>query len=178
MKRLIMALISLCLLFIGVVILFFNLFPIKYTVDIKRCANEYNVPSYIVASVINVESRFEADARSHADAMGLMQLKLGTAKDMAKNTNILVDEINVFDTDINIKLGTKYIAYLLEMFDGNEVNALASYNWGLQNVKDWIGAGNMDQDGTIINIPVRETEMYIRKYMVCKFVYRDVYRLR
>lgn len=178
MKRFLIITIILGIIFVGLFITFFTLFPMKYTAEIKRYASKYGLPAYLVASVINVESGYRVDARSQADAMGLMQLKLSTAKDMARGTDIVVDESNIYDKDINIELGSKYIAYLLDMFDGNEINALASYNWGLQNVKDWIAGGNVDENGTIKNIPVRETKMYLKKYNVCKYVYRDIYRLK
>ena len=165
-------------LFVGLFITFFLLFPIKYTAEIKRYASTYGLPSYLVASVINVESGYRVDARSYANAMGLMQLKLSTAEDMARGTDIVVGENTIYDKDINIELGSKYIAYLLDMFNGNEVNALASYNWGLQNVKDWISKGNVNESGTITNIPIRETKMYLKKIKVCKYIYRDIYGLR
>ncbi len=178
MKRLLIVAIFLGALFLGLLIIFFSLFPIKYTAEIKRYSSMYGLPAYVVASVINVESGYRVDARSHADAMGLMQLKLSTAQDMSRNTSVVVDENTIYDKDVNIELGSKYIAYLLDMFEGNEVNALASYNWGLQNVKEWMAKGNVDKDGTIKNIPVKETKMYLKKYKVCKYIYRDIYRLR
>ena len=178
MKRWIIALIILIVFFIGLVAVFFRLFPIKYINEIKVYSSKYGLKEYVVASVINIESGYNEKAVSHAGAMGLMQLKLSTANDMARNTDIIITEDNIFDVDINIEMGCKYIAYLLKMFDGNEVNALASYNWGLQNVKDWISTGNVDSNGTIIGIPVRETEMYLKKYKFCKYIYSSVYGLR
>lgn len=178
MKKIIVAVVILCVLLLGVVVVFLNLFPLRYTDEIKKYASMYGLPPYMVASIINIESGYRVDAKSYADAMGLMQLKLSTAKDMAVGTKIVVDKNNIFDIDINIELGSKYMAYLLDMFEGNEINALASYNWGLQNVKDHIRAGNRDDQGTIINIPVRETKMYIKKYNVCKYIYRDMYGLK
>ena len=178
MKRVVIVSIVLVIFFIGLVTVFFRLFPLKYTAEIRKYASKYGLKDYMVASVINIESGFDKNAESYAGAMGLMQLKLSTASDMARNTDIVITNDNIYDVDINIEMGCKYIAYLLKMFDGNEVNALASYNWGLQNVKDWIGAGNVDKNGTITEIPVRETEMYLKKYKVCKYIYSSVYALR
>lgn len=160
---------------IGFISLIFIRFPKKYMSTIEKYAIENNLPIYMVASVINIESGFNEMSLSHAGAMGLMQLKLSTASDMAKILGVKVDKVNIFDTELNIMLGTKYLAYLLEMFDGNETNALVAYNWGLQNVKDWIMDGNVTETGTITNIPVRETRNYLKKYRLNRFVYKNLY---
>lgn len=157
--------------------MFFVLFPKKYVDMVEKYAKENNLPTYMVLSIINIESRFKEYACSSAGAMGLMQLKLSTAMDMANLLGVTVDEATIFDSNTNIRLGTKYISYLLEMFDGNETNALASYNWGLQNVKDWMRAGNVDDVGTITNIPVGETRGYLKKYAVSRWVYKYIYRM-
>jgi len=161
---------------IGIILLFLFLFPKKFVDEISKYSREFNLNDYMVASVINIESRYDSSAISSAGAMGLMQLKMTTALDMANILGIEIDEKLVYDVDINIRLGTKYLSYLLDMFDGNETNALASYNWGLQNVKDWMAEGNIDESGTIINIPVKETNNYLKKYKVNRFVYKNIYR--
>ena len=66
--------------------------------------------------------------------------------------------------------------YILDYYDGNVINALASYNWGLNNVNNWLGKGNLDENGTIANIPVEETKNYIKKYNSNKFVYKNIYK--
>lgn len=155
--------------------IFFAFFPKKYFDKADKYAKECNLPTYMVLSIINIESRFKPSAHSSAGAMGLMQLKLSTAMDMANLLGITVDEVSFFDEDTNIRLGAKYMSYLLEMFEGNETNALASYNWGLQNVKDWMSAGNVDTSGTITNVPVKETKIYLKKYRLNRWVYKNIY---
>ncbi len=159
----------------GMLVTFFACFPRKYMDVVDKYANEYNLPTYMVMSVINIESGFNPTARSSAGAMGLMQLKLSTAKDMANGLGVEVDEVGIFDVDLNIMLGTKYLAYLLELFDGNETNALASYNWGLQNVRDWMSAGNVDASGTVTNIQVKETRDYLKRYGLNRFIYKNLH---
>lgn len=177
MKRVVIISSGLIIFFATIIIVFFLLFPRKYIDEINKYSAKYNLPSYMVASIINIESGYDAMAHSNADAMGLMQLKLTTAMDMARGTGIDVDSVSIYDKDINIMLGCKYMSYLLDVFDGNETNALASYNWGLTNVKGWIASGNRDEGGTIENIPVRETREYLKKYKLNRFVYKNIYRL-
>ena len=130
----------------------------------------------MVASVINIESSYRKDSVSNAGAIGLMQLLPSTAFDMAARLDMELTEEDLFNEEINIKIGCFYLSYLLEMFDNNITNTLCAYNWGLNNVKNWIIDGNVDESGTIINIPVKETKDYIGKFAVNKFVYKNIYK--
>ncbi len=158
-----------------IVVIIISMFPRKYVDEINMYAKEFSIPRYMLASVINIESGYKVDAESRAKAKGLMQLKLSTARDMANDLDLEINEESIFDTGINIRLGAKYLRYLLDMFDGNITNALASYNWGLGNVREWIGGGNVNSNGEIINIPVRETRDYLSRYKVNSFIYKNLY---
>ena len=141
---------------------------------IKKYSSMFNLDSSVVASVINIESSYDVNAVSKAGAMGLMQLMPSTAEDVAKKLNI--DKYDLFNPEDNIEFGCFYIRYLLDMFNDNLVNALCAYNWGLNNVKLWINKGNVDDSGTIINIPVKETSRYITKFNHSFYVYSKIYR--
>src|SRR5699024_9393192 len=51
------------------------------------------------------------------------------------------DNNDLYDPETNIKIGTSYLAYLIELYDGNIVLALTAYNAGLGNVEKWIKDG-------------------------------------
>ena len=88
-----------------------------------------------------------------------------TAEDVAKKAGIELTEENIFEPDININLGTKYIAQLVEKYECLEV-ALAAYNAGSGNVDKWIKNGTIKADGSDIeNIPFKETNTYVRKIL-------------
>lgn len=158
-----------------VVILFFAMFPRKYNDLIDKYANEYNLDKYLIASVINIESGYDSNSVSKAGAMGLMQILPSTAFDIAGRIGIEIEKNDLFDEEINIHLGAFYLRYLLDLFDGNIDNTLSAYNWGLSNVKNWINEGNIDDTGTITNIPVSETSNYLKKFKANKFVYKNIY---
>ena len=158
-----------------VVILFFAMFPRKYNDLIDKYANEYNLDKYLIASVINIESGYDSNSVSKAGAMGLMQILPSTAFDIAGRIGIEIEKNDLFDEEINIQLGAFYLRYLLDLFDGNIDNTLSAYNWGLSNVKNWINEGNIDDTGTITNIPVSETSNYLKKFKANKFVYKNIY---
>lgn len=157
------------------IVIFFLCFPKKYQNEIKEYSGIYGLDRYLVASVINIESSYDKEAVSSAGAMGLMQLLPSTAQDVGRRVGKDIVEEDLFDEKTNIELGCYYLSYLLKMFDGNITNVLCAYNWGLQNVKEWIDKGNVDEAGTIINIPVKETRDYIGKYRLNRFIYKNIY---
>lgn len=156
--------------------LILNFFPRKYKLEIEYFAEEYNLSSVLVASVINIESGYDENAVSSAGAVGLMQLLPDTAFDCANRLGMDIDKEELFDKNINIHLGCFYLRYLLDLFDGNLINSLCAYNWGYGNVRNWLSLGNVDKDGTITNVPVEETRNYLKKYQVCSWFYEKIYK--
>jgi soluble lytic murein transglycosylase len=77
------------------------------------------------------ESVFDPRARSRSDALGLMQLKLGTAADMARLArDTAPTEATLFDPERNVRYGARYLARLLRRFEGSVAAALSAYNAG------------------------------------------------
>jgi len=85
----------------------------------------------LLFAVAYQESRFDPRARSRSDALGLMQLKLGTAADMAKLArDPAPTESALFDPETNVRYGARYLARLLGRCDGSVAAALSAYNAG------------------------------------------------
>jgi soluble lytic murein transglycosylase-like protein len=85
----------------------------------------------LLYAVVMQESRFEPRARSRSDALGLMQLKLGTAADMAKLArDPKPTETALFDPERNVRYGSRYLAGLLRRCEGSVAAALCAYNAG------------------------------------------------
>ncbi len=166
------------LLVVGMVLLFFAMFPRKYKEEITKYSNEFNLPTYMVASVINIESGYDKFSTSKVGAKGLMQLLPTTAEDCAMRMGITIQEGDLENEDINIRLGCFYLRYLLDRYDGNIINTLSAYNWGYGNVNDWIDMGNIDANGSVINIPVEETQNYLTKYRLNEWIYKFVYQYK
>ena len=151
-----------------------KLYKKEYSEYVSKYAEEYNVEENLIYALIKAESNFNANAVSHQNAKGLMQLMQSTAQDLANRSQINLTKDNILDPDININLGTQYISSLLTKYDSIEV-ALAAYNAGSGNVDKWIKNGTIKSDGSDIeNIPYKETNTYVRKIMRDYKIYNDI----
>jgi len=117
--------------------------------------------------VIDQESKFEADAKSSAGAIGLMQLQPATAKGIAIRTGgskfVLSD---LYNPEINVRYGAWYLHHLLQKY-GDERLALAAYNAGQENVDRWRA------EGKTVQFP--ETRAYVARVERLKGIYRRAY---
>ncbi len=109
---------------------------------------KYGLPAGLLSSVAATESGGDPFAESKAGAKGLFQFMPGTAKDMGLKGR------DVFDPHKSADAAGRYLRFLLDATGGDLEKALASYNWGLGNVKK----KGMD------NLP-SETRNYVPKVM-------------
>lgn len=89
-------------------------------------SQRHEVPIETLAGVARVESNFNPDARSHANAHGIMQIRWPlTAKHLGVRR---VSEL--YNPCVNIDIGAGYLAELLARYNGNSTLAIAAYNYG------------------------------------------------
>ncbi len=119
-----------------------------------------------VFGLVRQESRFIADARSHAGASGLMQLMPATAKWVADKLGMTsFRQTLVNDLDVNISLGTYYMRYVLDLLDNQPVLASAAYNAGPGRARAWRADEEMEAAIYSETIPFNETRDYVKKVM-------------
>lgn len=141
------------------------LYKKEYSEYVSKYSKEYGVEENLIYALIKAESNFNKEAVSNKNAQGLMQLMYSTAEDVAKQNGIELSEENILEPEINIKIGTKYLATLLEKYECKEI-AIAAYNAGSGNVDKWIENGIIKADGSDIEkIPFKETNNYVRKIL-------------
>jgi soluble lytic murein transglycosylase len=131
----------------------------------------------LLAALIWQESRFDADARSRSNALGLMQLLLGTARDALGGAPRAVPaESSLFDPALNTRAGTRYLAGLLVRFKGMLPAALAAYNIGPARISPrWIGLSRTRGDALFCELVVYpETEDYVKKILATRGAYREL----
>jgi soluble lytic murein transglycosylase len=107
-----------------------------------------------------------------------MQLLLSTARRVASNDATLSGVLreDLFDPDVNIRLGVAYLAELAQRFGNNEVLMLAGYNAGEQAAERWRARfGDLAPDEFIEQISYRETRDYVKKVLRNYRNYRRLY---
>nr|WP_256669850.1 transglycosylase SLT domain-containing protein [Pseudomonas sp. OIL-1] len=150
-------------------------FPLAYQQPITQQARARQLNPTWVYAITRQESGFMEDARSHAGAIGLMQLMPGTARETARRFGIALNNPNdVLMPERNIALGTAYLAQLHEQFQGNRVLASAAYNAGPGRVRQWTrGVDKLPADIWIENIPFDETRQYVQSVLSYAVIYGD-----
>jgi len=96
----------------------------------SAAAASYGLPETLLLAVARGESDFDSDARSRANAHGVMQIQWpGTAQHLGIHR---LSEL--YDPCTNIDAGARYLAELMQRFDGNLHLALAAYNYGPERI--------------------------------------------
>ena len=156
-----------------------RLYPSYYWDEIAAAARAAQVDPYLVLSVIRQESYFNADAVSHAGAMGLMQIMPQTGRELARTLGVRpFDRRQLFDPGVSIQLGTRFLSDQMRSFaargEGPEFPlVLAAYNAGPLVAQRWLERFPLeDQDAFVERIPYRETRMYVKKVLKNLAIYR------
>ena len=151
-----------------------TLFPRPYWDLIEREAKRQGLDPYLVAALIRQESRFEQGAVSSAGARGLMQLMPATARRLAGAPRLPPDRLH--DPELNIRLGTRFLAELLRRFDGNLEKTVAGYNAGGTRVEGWASQGAYAEPAEFVeSIPVTQTREFVYTVLRNYRFYRDLY---
>ena len=142
-------------------------YPLRYEAIVRGHARNYDLDPSLLAAVIYTESKFNANARSQAGAIGLMQLLPDTAQGIAVRTGgstFVVSDLYV--PELNVRYGAWYLRHLLDRY-GDERTALAAYHAGQGNVDEW------RKEGVGIQFP--ETRSYVDKVEEVKTIYAETY---
>lgn len=152
-------------------------YPLTNWQNIKMWARARNLDAYQVAGLIRQESVFNPSAKSKANAYGLMQLLVPTARTVARKYGSATTEINgetLFQPALNIELGTAYMRDQLDKFGRIEFLAVA-YNAGPGRVPQWQATLPPEMDEFVEAIPFRETKGYVQGVIRNAAQYRRLY---
>ncbi len=164
----------LSLLFLVVLVAARAFYPVKYRDAVDKYSAEFGLDPSLLYAVIRVESGFRAGARSAVGASGLMQIMPRTGSWAASQLGIRYSDDCLLDPETNIRIGAFYLRHLLDQFDGDLTTALAAYNGGLRNVREWIQMGGK---WPLVPGDIRfaETRKFIKKVSRDIKVYRLLY---
>jgi len=142
-------------------------YPIVFKKQVLQHAQRNKIQAAWVYGVLRQESAYMTDARSHAGALGLMQLMPRTARSEARRLKLPLRNKNaILNVDKNIRLGTAHLKRVLDINKGHHVLATASYNAGVHRVTSWLPESKtVPADIWIETIPFKETRKYVKRVM-------------
>jgi membrane-bound lytic murein transglycosylase MltF len=150
----------------------------------KKYGDQYDFDWLMLAALAFQESKIDQNRRSHAGAVGVMQVLPTTAKD--KNINIA----DIEKIDPNIHAGSKYLRFMMDRyFDDPKIDrlnrgllAFASYNAGpakISKLREEAAAMGLDPNIWFRNVEVvaakrigRETVNYVSNIFKYYLAYR------
>lgn len=140
------------------------IFPRPFYPIVREAAKQHNVSLELIYSIMRQESAFNPQARSPADAFGLMQLLPEVAAKTAQSLGIEYNSPeDLYLPEINIPLGAAFINQLWKRHQGKFIPAAAAYNASEQAFNGWMQTRYQGNTLEFIeDIPYQETRGYIR----------------
>ena len=153
-------------------------YPRDYSDLVSHNAALNGLSEGLVYALIRAESGFAAAIKSHAGAIGLMQMMPATAKMTAREKGEFNPQ-RLTIPEYNIRLGTKHLNDLMKEHDGDVVDMAAAYNAGSGALGRWKKSyKGLDKDEFIESIPYNETRDYVKKVYASAATYRQLYGLK
>lgn len=130
----------------------------------------------LVYAIMREESGYRPEVLSVSGARGLLQLMPSTAEVLHTGLDREgFDPDDLFLPEVNIELGSVYLAELLDRFDGRASAAIASYNAGPEAVSRWLTGNPRDDDEWVEAIPYDQTRRYVKRVLRSVEAYRVLY---
>ena len=150
-------------------------FPPAFDTFVARETTANGIPRSLAWAIMREESDFYPEVKSPANAYGLMQLIVPTARGVASGTPYGWNEDALKRPEVSIALGTKLLAGLRASF-ANRALAIAAYNGGAGAVGRWVAARPAeDFDLWVEEIPWDETRGYIKRVLASEAAYAFLY---
>jgi soluble lytic murein transglycosylase len=151
-------------------------FPVPYKAIVEGAASRQGLEPSLVYAVMREESAFDPEAASTADAFGLMQLILPTARVAAKGTGLPSDRRALFRPRVNVELGSRTLARYQKAFPENPLLGIPAYNAGPNRARAWLTARpSADFDLWVELIPFVETRRYTKRVLSSRATYAFLY---
>ncbi len=153
-------------------------YPRAFPKLVMENAQKYGINPYLLWALMTVESSYNPDSLSTADALGLLQVIPRTG---LKTAIMLGDEdfgpFDLLEEDIAIEHGAFYFSRLVRKFRGQELFAIAGYNGGPHRVGDWIDmrGSTMPMDEFVEEIPFNQARLYVKKVLRFLSLFMRIY---
>ena len=138
----------------------------------------FAIDQALIFAFIRQESGFNAKAKSHVGARGLMQLMPRTASYVAGDRSLRHSDRNrLFDPEFNVELGQKYVDHLLktDIVNGDLFKLAVAYNAGPGNLSKWLKRIRHNDDPLLFieSLPSRETRIFVERVLSNFWIYRE-----
>ena len=151
-------------------------YPLNYWDIIVQESRARSLDPYQVAGLIRQETVFITRARSSANAYGLMQVLVPTARLTARKYGVgrEITAESLFEPRLNIQLGTAYLRDQIDKFGRIEYVA-AAYNAGPGRAVSWKASLPFEIDEWAEAVPFKETRGYIQGVVRNRLQYLRLY---
>lgn len=135
--------------------------PLDLATRIHGAARDAGVDPVLAFGLVDTESSFRRTVVSWAGAVGYTQVMPATARWMEPG----VQRADLFQTELNLKLGFEYLAYLLEYYEGDVRLALTAYNRGPGTVDNLLEQGRDPENGYADRVLGTETRRGLLRFL-------------
>lgn len=152
-------------------------YPEAYKREIAAASESAQISPWLLLGLAREESAFDKDALSWAGAQGLCQIMPSVGVESAERLKIKhVDNETLFEPEINTLIAADYWARDLKAL-GHPLFAIAAYNGGQSNVKNWIKQNTKPfaLDVFVEQIPFPQTRDYVKKVTGAWITYAWIY---
>ena len=151
-------------------------YPLAHWDIIVQESKARNLDPYQVAGLIRQETIFTTRARSGANAFGLMQVLVPTARLTARKYGVSreITAESLYEPRLNIQLGTAYLKDQIDKFGRIEYVA-AAYNAGPGRAVQWRASLPLEMDEWAEAVPFKETRGYVQGVVRNRLQYLRLY---
>lgn len=152
-------------------------YPIRYRFDLLKYSKLRGIDPRFLLAIMKQESVFGPQAKSPAAARGLLQLTYDTALKYSRRSGFRrIKSADLYRPDVNIAIGSFYIAKLEKEFGGLYEAVAASYNGGEDNSARWLKRSRPKNPAIFVSeIGFSETKKYVLKVMNNYRIYKELY---
>jgi soluble lytic murein transglycosylase len=149
-------------------------YPRAFAAYITKNTRANQLPEALQLAIMREESAFSPRIESFANAVGLTQMLVKTARRFSDGAPVTRETL--LDPAKNLELGARFLGFLWKRFDGAAPLAIAGYNAGEAAVDRWLGErGDLDMDEFMETIPYDETRNYTKRVLASYFAYSWLY---
>ncbi|HEY7376474.1 MAG TPA: transglycosylase SLT domain-containing protein [Polyangia bacterium] len=149
-------------------------YPRAFPALVAKNTKANQLPEALQLAIMREESAFSPRIESFANAIGLTQMLVKTARRFANGANVTRELLQ--DPAKNLEIGSRFLGFLWKHFDAAAPLAIAGYNAGEAAVDRWLGErGDLAMDEFMETIPYDETRNYTKRVLASYFTYSWLY---